>query len=82
LSRARSDGFFVSRGEVFVGAIAVAAPYFDHTGKVAGSIGVFGPAARLNERWVVKTASSVVKSAAELSVASGHVASTRKNSMK
>lgn len=83
LSRVRNDGYFVSRGEVFVGAIAVAAPYFDHTGKVTGSIGVFGPEARLNERWVVKTASSVVKSAAELSVASGHVvASTRKNSTK
>ena len=81
LSRVRNDGYFVSRGEV-LGAIAVAAPYFDHTGKVAGSIGVFGPEARLNERWVVKTASSVVKSAAELSVASGHVASPRKNSTK
>jgi DNA-binding IclR family transcriptional regulator len=82
LSRVCSDGYFVSRGEVFVGAIAVAAPYFDHTGKAAGSIGVFGPEARLDERWVVKTASSVVKSAVELSVASGHVASTRKNSTK
>src|SRR5215472_14780824 len=27
LSRARADGYFVSRGEVFVGAIAIAAPY-------------------------------------------------------
>jgi DNA-binding IclR family transcriptional regulator len=82
LARVRSDGYFVSRGEVFVGAIAVAAPYFDHTGKVAGSIGIFGPEARLDERWVLKVASSVVKSAAELSVASGHVASTRKDSTK
>jgi IclR family transcriptional regulator, acetate operon repressor len=82
LSRARRDGYFVSRGEMFVGAVAIAAPYFDHTGKVAGSIGVFGPEARLDERWVVKTVSSVMKSAVELSVASGHVASTRKNSTK
>src|SRR5262245_48296392 len=81
LSRARREGYFVSRGEMFVGAVAIA-PYFDHTGKVAGSIGVFGPEARLDERWVVKTASSVMKSAGELSVASGHVASTRKNSTK
>ncbi len=73
LSRARKDGFFVSRGEVFVGAIAIAAPYFDHTHRVAGSVGVFGPEARLDERWIVKTASSVAKSAAELSAASGHV---------
>lgn len=73
LAHARRDGYFVSRGEVFLGAIAIAAPYFDHTGSVAGSIGVFGPDARLDERWIVKTVSSVVKSAAELSAASGHV---------
>jgi len=82
LARARKDGYFVSRGEVFVGAIAIAAPYFDHTGSVAGSVGVFGPEARLDERWVAKTASSVVKSASELSAASGHVASARKTSTK
>jgi DNA-binding IclR family transcriptional regulator len=82
LSQARRDGYFVSRGEVFVGAIAIAAPYFDHTGGVAGSVGVFGPEARLDEHWVVKTASAVVKSAAELSAASGHVASARKTSTK
>jgi IclR family acetate operon transcriptional repressor len=73
LSRARKDGFFVSRGEVFVGAIAIAAPYFDHTDYVAGSVGVFGPEARLDEPWVVKAALSVGKSATELSAASGHV---------
>jgi DNA-binding IclR family transcriptional regulator len=75
LARTRKDGYRVSRGEVFVGAIAIAAPYFDHTGRVAGSIGVFGPEARLDERWVSDTASSVVRSAAELSAASGHVVS-------
>lgn len=73
LSNARRDGYFVSRGEVFVGAIAIAAPYFDNTGGVAGSVGVFGPDARLDERWLAKAVSSVVKSAAELSAASGHV---------
>ena len=82
LSRARRDGYFVSRGEVFVGAIAIAAPYFDHRGGVAGSVGVFGPEARLDERWVAKTASYVAKSAAELSAASGHVASARKTPTK
>ncbi len=82
LLRARSDGYFVSRGEVFLGAIAIAAPYFDHTGNVAGSVGVFGPEARLDERWVARAASSVVKSASELSVACGHMASTRKTSTK
>jgi DNA-binding IclR family transcriptional regulator len=65
-----------------VGAIAIAAPYFDHTGSVAGSIGVFGPEARLDKPWVAKTTSSIVKSAAELSAAAGHIASARKTSTK
>jgi IclR family transcriptional regulator, acetate operon repressor len=78
LSRVRKDGFFISRGEVFVGAIAIAAPYFDHTGQVAGSIGVFGPQARLDKEWSAQTASSVAKSAAELSAASGHAAPSGK----
>jgi DNA-binding IclR family transcriptional regulator len=82
LSHARKDGYFVSRGEVIVGAVAIAAPYFDHTGSVAGSVGVFGPEARLGESWVAKTASSVVKSAVELSAATGHVRSTHKTSTK
>lgn len=75
LSRARKDGYFVSRGEVFVGAVAIAAPYFDHIGRSAGSVGVFGPEARLDERWIKKAISHVVKSAAELSAASGYVPS-------
>lgn len=77
LSRARKDGYFISRGEVFVGAIAIAAPYFDHTGRISGSIGVFGPEARLDERWIVKAISHVVKSAAELSAAAGYASSSR-----
>lgn len=80
LSLARRDGYFVSRGEVFVGAIAIAAPYFDHTGSATGSVGVFGPAARLDEQWTKKAAAHVMKSAAALSAASGHVASRSKTS--
>ena len=73
LARAGKDGFFVSRGEVFVGAVAIAAPYFDHTDRVVGSVGVFGPQAQLDESWIVTAASSVVQTAAELSAASGHI---------
>lgn len=75
LARIRKEGVAISRGEVFVGAIAIAAPYFDHTHAVAGSIGVFGPQARLDEHWVAKTTRSVVACAAELSRALGHVSS-------
>jgi DNA-binding IclR family transcriptional regulator len=82
LSHARRDGYFVSRGEVFVGALAIAAPYFDHTGAVAGSVGVFGPEARLDKQWTTKAASHVVKSAIALSAASGHGTSLGKTSRK
>jgi IclR family transcriptional regulator, acetate operon repressor len=57
LSHARSR-IFRQSGEVVVGAIAIAEPYSDHGGRVAGSVGVFGPAARLDERRIVKTVSS------------------------
>ena len=82
LSRVRRDGYFISRGEVFVGAIAVAAPYFDHTGGVVGSVGVFGPDARLDEQWIIDTASQIVKSAAALSAASGYVGSRNRDLIK
>ncbi len=80
LSHARKDGYFVSRGEVFVGAIAIAAPYFDHTGGVAGSVGVFGPDARFDEQRILTAAAHVVNSAAALSVACGHLASRGRTS--
>jgi IclR family acetate operon transcriptional repressor len=77
LARVRRDGLAISRGEVFVGAIAIAAPYFDHTDRVVGSVGVFGPQARLDGTWVTKTTASVAKSAVQLSAALGKIALTR-----
>ncbi|MCC6888221.1 MAG: IclR family transcriptional regulator [Hyphomicrobiales bacterium] len=72
LARMRKDPMAISRGEVFVGAIAIAAPYFDHAGRVAGSLGVFGPQARLDAQWETRSARVVAKCAAELSTALGH----------
>jgi IclR family acetate operon transcriptional repressor len=71
LAGIRRDGFRISRGEVFAGAVAIAAPYFDHMRRVAGSIGVFAPEVRLNEEWITRTAKRVVAAAAELSAALG-----------
>ncbi len=71
LARVHKDSLAISRGEVFVGAIAIAAPYFDHTGRVAGSLGMFGPQARLDAQRERKIARSVVKCATELSTALG-----------
>jgi IclR family acetate operon transcriptional repressor len=67
----RRDGFAVSRAEVFAGAVAIAAPYFDRDKRVAGSIGVFGPQARLDGSWERNAIRLVVDGAAELSSALG-----------
>lgn len=44
----RKRGYAVSKEELIKGATAVATPFFDASGRVAGAIGVFGPSARLN----------------------------------
>lgn len=72
LELTRAQGYGLSRGEVFAGAIAIAAPYFDHDHRVAGSIGVFGPSARLDQAWEKRAIRSVLESARELSAALGH----------
>lgn len=42
------QGYASSHNELISGAVAIAAPFFDRNGAVAGSIGVFGPEVRLN----------------------------------
>jgi DNA-binding IclR family transcriptional regulator len=72
LAKVRRDGFRISRGEVFTGAISIAAPYFDHTHAVAGSIAVYAPDARVTDDWADWMTKRIVASAAELSAALGH----------
>ena len=48
----RERGYAMGHNELIQGAYAVAAPFFDRTGAVAGSLGVFGPDVRLTERRV------------------------------
>lgn len=67
LVRARAEGFAISRGEVFAGAVAVAAPFFDQTGAVAGSVGLFGPSARVTKGGVTQFARLVAEAAREIS---------------
>ena len=74
LAAVRRDKFSATRGEIFVGAVGIAAPYFDHTDHVAGSIIVTAAEARFSEDRIIKTARRVVESAVELSAALGHVA--------
>lgn len=75
LARVRETGYAVTRGDVFVGALAMAAPYFDHTGRVAGSVGLFGPEARIDEPTAARYVQMVVTAARRLSAELGHAPS-------
>lgn len=75
LAAIRRDGHKIARGEIFAGAVGIAAPYFDHAGTVAGSIIVFGPDVRFDEDRIAWTARRVMESATELSAALGHAPS-------
>ena len=45
----RRTGVRVSKGEIIEGAVAIAAPVFDHDGLVKGSVCIFGPEVRLSD---------------------------------
>lgn len=49
LELTKARGFATSHNELISGAVAVAVPFFNAQGKVAGSIGVFGPEVRLKQ---------------------------------
>ncbi len=49
LAITRDRGYAMGHNELIQGAYAVAAPFFDSRGNVAGSLGVFGPDVRLTE---------------------------------
>jgi DNA-binding IclR family transcriptional regulator len=72
LKAIRAQGYATSRSEVILGAVAVAAPFFNHNGEVTGSIGVFGPTARVNDADVPKIARLVVDAAGTLSTQLGY----------
>lgn len=72
LAEARRSGYATSRGEIFVGAVAVAAPYFDHRGQVIGSVGLYGPTARVSDDRLREFARLVVDAAREISSLLGY----------
>ena len=49
LREAHDRGYAISHGAIFKGAASIAAPVFGQSGDVFGSLGVFGPAARMND---------------------------------
>jgi IclR family transcriptional regulator, acetate operon repressor len=48
LAAVKQHGFAHSSSELINGAVAIAAPFFDRSGDVAGSLGVFGPQVRID----------------------------------
>ncbi|HVL55055.1 MAG TPA: IclR family transcriptional regulator [Burkholderiaceae bacterium] len=74
IARTRKRGYAMGHNELIQGAYAVAAPFFDANGGVAGSLGVFGPDVRLTEARVHEFGRYLVQSANRLSTALGKAA--------
>jgi len=67
LALIKERGFAISKEELIEGAVAVSAPFFDGTGRVAGSLSVFGPSARLGPSQVAKFGKLLLREAQEIS---------------
>ena len=72
LRQIKKRGYATSKNALIEGAVAIAAPFFNSHGQVAGSIAVFGPGARLKDAKVHQFGAVLVKEAAALSQALGH----------
>jgi len=82
LAEIRGDKFRVSRSEIFDGAVGIAAPYFDNSNCVVGSITVFGPELRFDEERIAKVTKHVLESAAELSSALGQASARARKAVR
>ena len=71
LNAARRNGYATSRGEIFVGAVAVSAPYFDHRGSVVGSVGLYGPNARISDAKLLEYSKLVRDAGRKISILLG-----------
>jgi IclR family transcriptional regulator, acetate operon repressor len=67
LALIKERGFAISKEELIQGAVAVSAPFFDGAGRVAGSLSVFGPSARLGPSQIAKFGKLLLREAQELS---------------
>ncbi|MEJ7930545.1 IclR family transcriptional regulator [Ramlibacter sp. AN1015] len=72
LSGTRRRGYSTSRNELIPGAVAVAVPFFDQEGRVAGSVGVFGPEVRLDAARQKALAAMLLDESARLSEMLGY----------
>jgi IclR family acetate operon transcriptional repressor len=71
LKATKQRGYAISLEELIAGAVAIAAPFFYGNGEVAGSIGVFGPSARMDNAKVEQLGPLLIEEAAHLSKALG-----------
>lgn len=67
LEKTRQRGYATSHNELISGAVAIAAPFFDRRGTVAGSIGVFGPEVRLTPALLAEFIPLLISQTADLS---------------
>lgn len=67
LAIAKRKGFTTSRSEIILGAVAVAAPFFDHRGAVVGAVGLYGPNVRVTDDHQEEFANLVVEAGRKIS---------------
>lgn len=72
LRRIRSEGYYLSRGEVDDGVLAVAAPVRNHRGEVIASLVVAAPQARVSSSYLRSLIDMVVRNAEDASKKLGH----------
>lgn len=72
LTRIRLRGYTVSRGERQVDAGSVAAPIFDATGRVYGSLSICGPIGRFSDDKTAEYGAALIETAAAVSQRLGH----------
>ncbi|GIQ78159.1 IclR family transcriptional regulator [Bradyrhizobium sp. RD5-C2] len=71
LAFARRNGYATSHSEIFAGTVAVSAPCFDHRGDVVGSVGLYGPGARIDEQKLLEFSGLVREAGRQISVLLG-----------
>jgi IclR family transcriptional regulator, acetate operon repressor len=72
IAQVRARGYALSRGDIIVGAQAIATPVFDRTQAPIAALGLFGPAARFLPERITECAEAVRRAATALSKALGH----------
>jgi DNA-binding IclR family transcriptional regulator len=76
LRKIRRRGYAVSRDELIQGAVAIAAPVFDGSEQVVGSLAVFGPSVRLPDTRVQEFGRILVREIGDISASLGKVRSS------